>query len=233
MSKAKEYYIGWDVGGWNCCKNSKSKDAVVILDSSGFITEKQWRGNLKETINTSEQAIDLIKALLNLCNLKEDEGNVIVTMAIDAPLGFPNAFRELLERNIIQQNIEQHSENSYLFRQTEKSLFNKGFSPLSAIKDMIGSQTTKAMHLVAKFAPVIQGCGIWTNKSKQLTIIETYPSACRNIQSTNKLLFDEMQDIKDALVCAEIAYLFLNDKKKLNAPDKNIPEKEGWIWALK
>ena len=28
-------FIGWDVGGWNCDRNSKSRDALVVLDASG------------------------------------------------------------------------------------------------------------------------------------------------------------------------------------------------------
>jgi hypothetical protein len=27
------YFIGWDVGGWNCEANPNSRDAIVILDN--------------------------------------------------------------------------------------------------------------------------------------------------------------------------------------------------------
>lgn len=28
------YFVGWDVGGWNCDNNSESRDAIVILDAN-------------------------------------------------------------------------------------------------------------------------------------------------------------------------------------------------------
>lgn len=50
--------------------------------------------------------------------------------------------------------------------------------PLSAIKDMIGSQATKGMHVLAKFAPKIERCGVWTDAAG-FTVIEAYPSGCK------------------------------------------------------
>ncbi|MGO9017169.1 MAG: hypothetical protein ACLQVJ_02350 [Syntrophobacteraceae bacterium] len=47
------FYIGWDVGGWNCDKNLNSRDAIVILDSALAIMGKPWRGNLRTAINNS------------------------------------------------------------------------------------------------------------------------------------------------------------------------------------
>ena len=32
MSKLAYFSIGWDVGGWNCDKNQRSRDAIVILN---------------------------------------------------------------------------------------------------------------------------------------------------------------------------------------------------------
>ena len=48
---APSFYIGWDVGGWNCEKNGKSRDAIVILDAALQIVGKPWRGNLRTTLN--------------------------------------------------------------------------------------------------------------------------------------------------------------------------------------
>ena len=31
--QAPAFFIGWDVGGWNCDKNGESRDAIVILDA--------------------------------------------------------------------------------------------------------------------------------------------------------------------------------------------------------
>jgi hypothetical protein len=48
-------YIGWDVGGWNCDKNNKSRDALVILDADLKLIGKPWRGNLRTTINEHDR----------------------------------------------------------------------------------------------------------------------------------------------------------------------------------
>ena len=49
-------FIGWDVGGWNCDKNGKSRDAVVILDDTLTIVGQPWRGNLRNCIATATTA---------------------------------------------------------------------------------------------------------------------------------------------------------------------------------
>ena len=89
------YFLGWDVGGWNCDKNGKSRDAIVILNQNVEIVGKPWRGNLRVPI-----------------------------------------------------------------------------------KDMIGSQATKGIHTVAKFAPRRPSRGVWAD-CIGLTAIEGYPSACK------------------------------------------------------
>jgi hypothetical protein len=50
-ARPRQFFIGWDVGGWNCDRNNKSRDAVVILDESRAIVGKPWRGNLRKQIN--------------------------------------------------------------------------------------------------------------------------------------------------------------------------------------
>lgn len=228
---SRHFYIGWDVGAWNCDKNPKSRDAIVILDNNGRLIGTPWRGNLRETINKSKSTEDFISALLSFCELGNTE-NKSITMAIDAPLGFSDGLINLLNGSISNENFESHTSNHYLFRQTERLLFKEGFKPLSSIKDMIGSQTTKAMHVINKFTPNIQSCGVWTDITGMLKIIETYPSACREMELNNTLDENVNQDIKDALVCAEIAYLFVNKRSILVSPASDIPKKEGWIWYL-
>lgn len=228
---SETYFIGWDVGAWNCDKNSNSRDAIVILDGKECLIGTPWRGSLRDTIYKSESTEDFIAALFSLCGLANTE-NKNVTMAIDAPLGFSDGLINLLNGTIFKENIEGHTSNPYLFRKTERILFDIGFKPLSSIKDMIGSQTRKAMHVVKKFAANIESCGVWIDNSKKLRIIETYPAACKELNLKNKLEDNENQDIKDALVCAEIAYIFETNKDRLRAPSSEISEKEGWIWTL-
>lgn len=57
------YCIGWDVGGWNCDKNPRSRDAIVILDAENTIAGQPWRGNLRRIINHATTTEDFITAL--------------------------------------------------------------------------------------------------------------------------------------------------------------------------
>jgi len=50
---SRSFFIGWDVGGWNCDKNAKSRDAIVIFDEDLHIVGAPWRGNLRQAINAA------------------------------------------------------------------------------------------------------------------------------------------------------------------------------------
>lgn len=69
-AQTTSYYVGWDVGGWNCDKNDKSRDALVILDAELKIVGKPWRGNLRPAINQATDSADWIKHLFALCNIR-------------------------------------------------------------------------------------------------------------------------------------------------------------------
>ena len=98
---------------------------------------------------------------------------------------------------------------------------------------MIGSQSTKGIHVISKFAQKITSPGIWSDDDK-LRIIETYPSINREIENSSSLQ-QKNKDLKDAYICAEIARRFDKDPKHDDfvLPPKEIAEVEGWIWYLK
>ncbi|MEO5367557.1 MAG: hypothetical protein H7831_14625, partial [Magnetococcus sp. WYHC-3] len=148
--------------------------------------------------------------------------------------GFSNEFVALVTRQRCMEPDETSGLNRYLFRQTERHLYERGLRPLSAIKDMIGSQATKGMHVLAKFAPQIESCGVWTD-GHGFHAIETYPTACRNTQMVNALLAGceslGHDDKDDARICALIAHLFATNRATLEGPDTNAPRNEGWIWV--
>jgi hypothetical protein len=239
------FYIGWDVGGWNCDKNGKSRDAIVILDAALQIVGKPWRGNLRTTINAATDADGFINALFALCGAP---GGLVlraeaaqppaprITLAIDTPLGFPQALVALVTGLHCVEPIGQSSTNPYLFRHTERFLSAHGLKPLSAVKDMIGSQATKGMHALAKFAPRRMSCGVWTDTS-HLVAIEAYPSACKTSYTMARLLqgFPALDhpDQTDALTCALVAYLFDQRREALAAPYASVPPSEGWIWVTR
>ena len=235
MAQASSFYIGWDVGGWNCDKNGKSRDALVIVDSGLNIVGKPWRGNLRTTINEATDSADWIRRLFSLCRA-EVPSQPRITLAIDTPLGFSKAFVRLVTERQPAGDVGRSDTNPYLFRETERFLFEHGLKPLSAIKDMIGSQATKGMHALAKFAPLAPRCGVWSDGT-QLTAIEAYPAACKASATINgmqqpygKLGHD---DIDDALTCALIDHLFSDHVELLQLPSMSVVASEGWIWVPK
>lgn len=229
------YYVGWDVGGWNCDRNPNSRDAVIILNPHQQIMGTPWRGNLRPHINEAYSAASWLDALFELCQIENRNEQTHITLAIDTPLGFARAFVSLItEGRYCTTALDASNSNPYLFRQTERFLAQHGLSPLSAVKDMIGSQSTKGMHVLAKFAPSIESCGVWTDHAS-MTAIEAYPAASKNSRTMARLRTEynalAHNDLDDALTCALIAYLFAEDHERLIAPPADVPTSEGWIWV--
>ncbi len=230
-----EFFIGWDVGAWNCEKNSRSRDAIVILDSRNKIVGQPWGWkNLRQEIIAASTTGKWIRRLFTLCDADFPDGECRITMAIDTPLGFSIDFLNLASRlTSTTEPIADSATNPYLFRETERFLFRNGKTPLSAIKDMIGSQATKGMHVLSKFSPTISHCGAWTDGAS-LTVIESYPAACKGSALMQELRHHPplgRDDIEDALTCALVALLFATNRQALVAPPESTPEKEGWIWV--
>ena len=71
-------YVGWDVGGWNCDKNSTSRDALVMLDSQGEILGFPWRGNLAHLINESDNQQAFLSGVFDLCELDYQQQHKIL-----------------------------------------------------------------------------------------------------------------------------------------------------------
>jgi hypothetical protein len=90
------------------------------------------------------------------------------------------------------------------------------------------------MHVLAKFAPQNKSCGVWTD-GESLTVLEAYPSACKNSSVINDLRSNYAPlghgDKEAALTCALIASLYAKKRDMLLAPDQDISTREGWIWV--
>ncbi|MCP5018124.1 MAG: hypothetical protein GY938_23050 [Ketobacter sp.] len=156
------FYIGWDVDGWNCDKNKSSRDALVVLDSDRTLSGQPWRGNLRTAINQANTTAEWVQALLDCCQVAYSPNDLpSVVLAIDTPLGFSQAFRQLINGEGAAGPIADSATNSYLYRRTARYLFEQGLAPLSPVKDMIGSQATKGMHTLARFAPRSTQVGVW------------------------------------------------------------------------
>ena len=79
-------FIGWDVGGWNCDRNGKSRDCLIVLDDAAKCIGEPFWGNLRTTINDATSSVDFLLALLALCKINNSERPQHATIAIDAPL---------------------------------------------------------------------------------------------------------------------------------------------------
>ncbi|KPW19626.1 hypothetical protein ALO83_102548 [Pseudomonas cannabina pv. alisalensis] len=245
------YYVGWDVGGWNCDKNPASRDALVILDSARALVGTPWRGNLRSLFNEASSAEILVSKIIELCRIEVDPDHSFrLLFAIDTPLGFSKAFATLVVSRMAAGPILSSSTNPYLHRETERFLFERGLSPLSPIKDMIGSQATKGIHFLACFAPELERCGVWTDGC-HIHAIEAYPSACKRSASINAMrqpFYDEPDgaipvgkpkarpelyhsDLEDALTCALIGWSFEHRPDLLVHPTPTIDPFEGWIYV--
>lgn len=233
MSKHSTIGVGWDVGGWNCDKNSSSRDALVIVDARGELLGQPWRGNLRHVINDAVSTAEFLAKIFDLCGLANGFSANSVTIAIDAPLCFPSSLIALLTEGRIERYLGDSAANPYLYRFTERRLATPQNVPLSAVKDMIGSQSSKAIHARAKFAPSLQSLGVWSDGGTT-RFIETYPAACRRRTAGIKELglsgLNGHNDIIDAGVCALIAHRFATAPQTLEPPSAEVPATEGWIW---
>jgi predicted nuclease with RNAse H fold len=209
----------------------------VILDEHLKVVGTPKRGNLRERINDAKNSREWLLSLFDFCGTNP-AADAKVTLAIDAPLGFSTEFVKLVTSRKAGGSVDLSQTNQYLYRKTEQILFERKIAkPLSAVKDMIGSQATKAMHVVAKFAHHLQNRGVWTDE-KCMTVIEVYPACCKKSALAKRerekiRLNDENGDIQDAATCAVIAHLFQTEQGELQPPGADVPDNEGWIWLPK
>jgi hypothetical protein len=231
--------VGWDVGAWNC-DGGDSRDAVVALTGSSMnnlaLAGRVYRGNLRGWICESG-----VEALLDAVQISPAE---TVVAAVDTPLGWPAPFVRLLQGQGTVSVCAKADGNPYMFRRTELDLFQRGFRPLSAVRDMIGSQATKGQFLIAHSALPLVAPGVW--QAGRRTVIETYPTPLRSspwlsthferLASNDAFLKTATgkgaTDIKDALWCALAAATWAFEHARLTPPpnSEEVPS-EGWIWV--
>jgi hypothetical protein len=238
-----DLFLGWDVGAWNCDANRKSRDALgaLELDERGAprCVGQPWRGNLREILVGHEGAA-LIAELLRLLRIDGGAGRH-VSIAIDAPLGWPRRMCELITRGVSSAVPEKADANPYLFRVQELGLFAPGRRPLSVVRDMIGSQSTKAIHFLQRAQVTATGTGVW--RAENITALETYPAAAKRngaLEERRAQLCEALRDgghsnawsrdVNDAVMCALVAWLHRRHPEFLEAPGTDADLSEGWIW---
>lgn len=242
-----EVFVGWDVGAWNCDRNRESRDAicaVVLADSELAVVGNAWRGNTRDVL-VEHTGTSLVRALLQRVGVSM-RADHHVTIAIDTPLAWPKRMLDLVTERTLSDVPAEADCNPYLFRAQELALFGEGYRPLSTVRDMIGSQSTKGIHFLLRAGLAFAGAGHWTNSDSSVVAIETYPAAAVRDVDVARLTADllggvlerERQprsdawqgDVRDAITCALIAWLHRRHPSRLRAPDPGASGTEGWIW---
>lgn len=236
-------FLGRDVGAWHC-QSGASRDALVLLaEDQGKlrVVGKPWRGNLRGAYNSGSGA-KLLTELLGLAGGAEQRWSQI-TLAIDTPLGWPAAFRQLLEGVHPETIPAQKANNPLLMRETERWLCGRGHRPLSPVQDLIGSQATKGMAFLAALGLKAARTGVWSGQvgGIELVAVEAYPAPCKRsaIVASMKaglplppgLPPAAKSDIEDALTYAILGALFTKRPESLAAPMASADLHEGWIWV--
>jgi hypothetical protein len=241
--QVRKLRMGWDVGGWHCDRNKNSRDALVLFEAVGEGLEALgwWRGNLREVLVTFTGA-QLVWEMITLCGLRKN-GPSDLTIAIDTPLGWPEAMLRLAHGGEPTSVPQDDNRNPYTRRATELDLAQRGYRPLSTVRDMLGSQSTKGLHFLRAARLQLATCGVWTSRQEDLSVtaIETYPAVARedslvSVHCTEMLtwpLFANSgslpNDVEDALICALVAHLFSDIRSAVEPIPPNAPKLEGWI----
>lgn len=241
-------FVGWDVGGWHCDKNASSRDALVIAglrDGEVVVAGKPWRGNLRSLL-MADTGHALLSAMLGLCGVDAEPVTEVV-IAIDTPLGWPSAMMRLAQGGATSSVSAADGENPYTRRATELALIQRGHAPLSAVRDMLGSQSTKGLHFLRAAGLQEVSCGVWRHaddKGRSTTAIETYPAVALQMDHLRRLQADVLDrtdgglrngdkplhdDIRDALACALVAHLFADSPDVMEPVPEMVPSGEGWI----
>ena len=245
--------VGWDVGGW-----SGKKQAIAVLVQTDGVW--QWAGLPKvfrlNSLSSSEATlVDFIRA--GWPDVPDDVlDRYRVTVAIDAPLGFPFAFQKLVTRDVPDQLIlGTHIDNALAFRATDRWVHRTyGKMPLSASFDKLGNNATVAISYTDLWK---RQCNLATlpfqsGDDARHVAIEVYPAL---VKSPGKkechLRFSEFMPDRvaagtheyDAAICAVLASAWLNPRidtagqpMSLVEPPSSITDNvlacEGWIYAV-
>ena len=237
-----DLFLGWDVGAWNCDQNRKSRDAlcaIEVRESGPVVVGRPWRGNVRDLLVAEGDA--LIAALMKLLEVAIDDRHHL-TIAIDTPLGWPTRMLDLVRNgSIVVEVPPEADENPYLFRKQDLALFTQKHRPLSMVRDMIGSQSTKGIHFLQR-ARLKPTAGVWSRDST--VALETYPAAAVKDAEVKQLTDDVfgrlpgrekqnaawLADVRDAVTCALVASLHRNRLDRLAPPGADADPGEGWIW---
>ena len=245
--------IGWDVGGW-----IGRKQAVAIVEWNGH--SAQWLG---------------MPMRFSMADLRNDWGvddlvrrawpeapndileNCELVLAIDAPLGFPVAFSELLARRPTP-NIDPlvaEIDNPLAYRETDRHIYRTfRKKPLSGSFDKLGNNATVAIMHTRRLSTAGQ-LRVMPFDEPQIgipTAIEVYPALLKRkkrvggqspaecLPGLRALLpsgVSDGTDECDACLCALLALAYGYGGQIVSLPMMQAPtgaiadiKREGWIF---
>lgn len=236
--KKMEISIGWDVGGW-----SGKNHGLCILEV------------LASKINliraSSIDVYDVKAVLQNTIEKYKDEA--IITIAIDAPLHFPQLFQQLINKEhsiFLDQIKSMQNKNPLAWRATDLFIKNKfGKTPLSASFSFLTSNATVAIALIGEIKALFPQISVMPfDEISDIRMIEVYPgllkskilkesenfSKFENILKSDLFLnilgFDyylgvakDKTDTADAVICALYGLGLSGRNKNLPQLQSNIP----------
>ena len=177
-----------------------------------------------------------------------------MVLAIDAPLAFPRAFRDLLNGADVPPFAPDSPEinNPLAYRQSDRRIFEVfGKKPLSASFDKLGNNATVAMVLARRLARRHGAKVVPFDEVEERahSIIEVYPALAKVPKDT--CCFPPMQrllppgviagtDESDAAICAVLALAFAARGTYAELPSLGGPDdaslvaarEEGWIYYV-
>lgn len=233
--------IGWDVGGW---MGRKHAFAALMMREDGYW---EWLC-CHEGISLKEQGFLTFRDLLQRVQAEAYEESRIV-LAMDAPLGFPRAFIQMVNGMQIDMPYpEQEILNPLAYRETDRyiyEMFKK--KPLSATFDKLGTVAALAI-IQARFLIEEGKFSLQPNfevVEGKRSIIEVYPALLKQKKLPLQPWFYEMlpslsgrgEDARDAILASVYAVAYgsqglFGPFPSLQGPCTNDPvyQEEGWIY---
>lgn len=246
--------IGWDVGGW---RGTKQGVAVVSASRS---SAPRWCGPARTTTAAELLANGLDELLRDTALgpaatvLREHR----VVLAIDAPLGFPRAFRQLVASAWganVDAIADAEIDDPFAYRECDRYIASKyGKRPLSASFDRLGNNATVAQALLARWRSEL-GLRVLPfdeHDPDRPVAIEVYPALSKEqprtrARSASRPWADHFpspppslgSDEYDACLCALLGLAFdplgieLGLPRLVDPPTalQSSARNEGWIFA--
>jgi len=236
--------IGWDVGGW---MGSNHGFSLIEYDYSS--ENFSWLGKPVE-LGIPKSSLFSLEYILEKTAAEEDIDieNSAVIIAVDAPLSYPKAFKELLnDQNSDFVKPKKEIYNPLAYRQADRYIYEEfGKKPLSAVFDRLGTNAAAALvHIRKWMAEYDFSLEPMLKNADDKKIIEVYPALLKKskkaeaYQPLKSMLPEGIKkgtDAYDSALCALMGLAYDNNVDVDNLAQLVMPPEdekirsEGWIY---